>query len=82
MTKKIDIQSLQSNVTVNKENFMLLLKIYHHMRFKLKHEPNYKKSDLVFIYGKHKKLVEDIWECYNELKIEYPYDIYKRVFES
>lgn len=82
MAKKIDVKSLSTGITFDRDNFMLVLKIFHYMRWKLRHNPDYKKTDLIFQFGKHKTVVEEIWKCYHELKIDIPYEIYKRVFES
>ena len=34
------------------------------------------------MYGKHKDVVEKIWYCVYELKIEWPFEMYDRVFED
>jgi len=74
----INQKELSSNIKVNTEKYLLVLKIYHYM----KNIPNLKKGDLIFKFGKHKKLAEEIWECFHDLKIEWPYEIYKRVYED
>jgi hypothetical protein len=75
MTKKNTVPT-GSTLKVNLEKYMTLLKIYHHIRY----NKEVKKTDVIFKFGKDKNLVEDIWTCYHDQKIEWPVEIYQRVF--
>jgi hypothetical protein len=57
---------------------MTLLKIYHFIRY----NKDVKKSDVAFKFGKNKKLAEDIWDYFHELKIEWPVEIYQRIYQD
>jgi hypothetical protein len=74
----INPKDLNSNLIVNTSKYMTLLKIYHHIRY----NPGVKKGDVLFKFGKHKAVAEKIWECYHDLKLEWPVEIYLRVFEE
>lgn len=70
-----------SGRTYDKEKIMLLFKIWQTIHYSnLRKEP-IKKNDLIFKFGKHKVVVERIWECVYDLKIEWPLEMYDRVFE-
>lgn len=70
-----------TNRVYDRNKIMLLTRIWQDIyRSNLRREP-ITKIDLIFKYGKHKKIVEKIWECVYDLKIEWPYQMYDRVFD-
>jgi hypothetical protein len=67
---------------VNRDNYMLLVKIWQTIHYSEKRKTPISKVDLIFKYGKHKDVVEKIWICVYDLKIEWPFEMYDRVFEN
>jgi hypothetical protein len=67
---------------IDTKKYMLLVEIWQRIHYgELRNTP-VKKADLIFKYGKHKDVVEKVWECVYDLKIEWPAEMYDRVYEQ
>lgn len=76
MKKKIEIKP--TNLKIDTKQYLTLLEIFQYTKkFKEK-----SKTDIAFKFGKNKVLAEQIWECYHILKIEWPVEIYNRIFTT
>jgi len=69
-----------SGETFDRQKMMLLIKIWQEIYYSNLRKTPIKKNDLIFKYGKHKAIVEKIWDCVYDLQIEWPYEMYHRVF--
>lgn len=66
---------------IDGEKYMVLLKIWQHIYWNERRKTPVKKADVEFKFGKHKEIVGKVWECVYDLKIEWPAEMYGRVYD-
>lgn len=71
-----------SGKIIDTKKYMLLVEIWQAIYYGELRKNPVKKPDLIFKYGKNKDIVEKVWECVYDLKIEWPAEMYDRVYES
>ncbi len=71
----------------NRKKYLYFLEIYHYLRPYLSEESprrikDITRGDLFKRYPLYKQLVDDVWTCVFELKLQYPEDMVDRLFEE
>ncbi len=75
-----DSTSSISNSSFNRNNWMILIKMFQYLYYANLRREEILISDFKNRYPKHKKIAEKVWECFHDLKIEWPHEMYHRVF--
>lgn len=70
-----------SSKTVDTAKLEVLVMIWKNIYYGELRKNPIKKADLIFKYGKHKDIVEKVWECVYDLKLEWPYEMYDHVYD-
>lgn len=66
---------------IDSKKYMVLVEIWQTIHYSERRKNPIKKADLIFKYGKHKEVAERVWECVYDLKIEWPAEMYDRVYD-
>ena len=70
----------QKRNAVDRDDYMIFLKIYHHIRPYLDRElPKISKKELVTKFPKHKEIAENVWDCIYDLKLKWTNEMVDRV---
>lgn len=74
-----DIKS--SNLKIDREKWIILIKLFQNLHYAKLRKTEVIKSEFLIKNSKHKKIANKVWECFYDLKIEWPYEIYFRIYD-
>jgi hypothetical protein len=66
---------------INTKNWMILVEQFQHLHYAKLRKQEVKKIDFLFKFGKNKQIAEKVWECFVDQGIEWPHEMYDRIFD-
>lgn len=67
-------------MAVEKAKWMLLVSMFQYLHYAKLRKEEVKKGDFIFKFAKNKKIAEKVWVCFYEDQIEWPHQMYSKIF--
>lgn len=70
-----------SEKKIDTKKWMILVEQFQFLYYGKLRKKEIKKIDFIFKFGKNKHIAEKVWECFYDLQIEWPHEMYDRIFD-